>query len=55
MSATGHCGTTGKISYSSPAAAAASRGNRRNKGRRMRAYLCEHCHCWHLTTEAFVR
>lgn len=50
VSATGHCETTGKLSYASRHAAAESRGKRRNKGRKMRAYLCEHCHCWHLST-----
>jgi hypothetical protein len=55
VNATGHCDTTGKISYASRHAAAQSRGRRRNVGRRMRPYLCNHCRCWHLTTEAFAR
>ena len=42
---------TGKIAYASRHAATNSRGNVRNKGRRMRAYFCDRCHCWHLTTE----
>lgn len=46
---------SGKIGYTSKHAAGGSRGKRRNQGRRMRAYLCPTCHCWHLTTEAFVR
>lgn len=41
----------GKIAFTSRHAAQASRHARRNKGRRMRAYLCERCHRWHLTTE----
>lgn len=41
---------TGKIPYGSSDAAAHSRGKVRNKGRRMRAYLCPSCHAWHLST-----
>lgn len=50
VNATGHCDRTGKISYASRAAATGSRGKQRNKGRRMRAYLCPTCHSWHLST-----
>jgi hypothetical protein len=50
VNTTGHCERTGKISYASRNAATASRGNQRNKGRRMRAYMCPACHCWHLST-----
>lgn len=55
ISATGRCETTGKISYASEHAAKGSRGRRMNHGRKMRAYLCNHCRRWHLTTEAFKR
>jgi hypothetical protein len=50
-----HCERTGKLSYGSRAAATHSRGNRRNKGRKMRAYECPVCHFWHLSSEAFSR
>lgn len=50
VNATGRCERTGKISYASRAAAAGSKGKQRNKGRRMRAYMCPACHCWHLST-----
>lgn len=50
-----HCDVTGKLSYASRHAATGSRGNHRNKGRRMRAYFCNHCRCWHLSSEAFAR
>lgn len=52
---TEHCERTGKLSYASRSAATGSRRSRRNKGRKMRAYLCEFCHCWHLSSEAFSR
>lgn len=42
---------SGKTMFTSQAAAAASRKARRNKGHRMRVYLCDDCHCWHLTTK----
>lgn len=47
--------SSGKTRFLSRHAATTSRGARRNKGRRMRAYLCPHCHGWHLTTEAYQR
>jgi uncharacterized protein YlaI len=40
------CPETGKLSY---------RGSRRNKGRKMRVYMCEHCHRWHLSSEVYAR
>jgi hypothetical protein len=46
---------TGKITFGSRAAACHSRKSGRNQGRKMRAYLCQQCHQWHLTTEAYVR
>lgn len=42
---------TGKVSYMSRHAATKSRGNQRNKGRKLRAYFCPSCHSWHLTTQ----
>lgn len=47
------CPTPGKIAYASADAARKARGNRRNKGGRMRPYLCR-CGHWHLTTSAIV-
>lgn len=46
---------TGKSRFSSRHGATRSRGAKRNKGSKMRAYLCPHCHGWHLTTEVFHR
>jgi hypothetical protein len=42
---------TGKLGYTSADSARRSKGLRRNKGHRMRAYLCPLCHDWHLTTQ----
>jgi len=50
-----HCEVTGKLSYGSRSAATGSRGSKRNKGRKVRAYFCPFCHDWHLSTEAFSR
>jgi hypothetical protein len=49
------CPETGKLSYPSRDAAAQSRGSRRNKGRKMRVYMCEYCHRWHLSSEVYAR
>jgi hypothetical protein len=46
---------TGKITFGSRDAANHSRKSGRNEGQRMRAYLCNLCHQWHLTTERFRR
>lgn len=45
------CDVTGKTRFGSRHAATKSRHAGRNKGARMRPYLCEHCHGWHLTTQ----
>jgi hypothetical protein len=42
---------SGKIAFASRHAATHSRGGRHNKGLRMRAYFCDRCHRWHLTTD----
>lgn len=47
----GRCNRNGKVRYRSEHSAKSVRGNRQNKGSRMRAYFCAHCHGWHLTTE----
>lgn len=45
------CETTGKVRFGSRGAATKTRSARRNKGHRMRTYLCPDCHGWHLTTQ----
>lgn len=46
------CPTTGKIQLPGPIAAAgyAARMTARHGGT-MRTYRCEHCSCWHVTTQ----
>ena len=43
---------SGKIVYASERAAKKSRDLRMNKGRRMRAYYCQLCHGYHLSSHA---
>lgn len=45
------CDATGKVRFGSRGAATKNRSARRNKGHRMRPYLCSSCHGWHLTTQ----
>jgi hypothetical protein len=44
------CWATGKRSYSSQAKARTSMRWTKSNGRRLRAYTCEHCHRWHVTS-----
>lgn len=47
---TGEC-KYGKLPYASEHAARKARGGNRNKGRRLRAYRCDSCGLWHLTSQ----
>ena len=45
---------TGKLRHTSRTAAHSFLRMGKNKGRRMRAYLCPDCHGWHLTSDKKV-